>query len=663
MASKDVLCPPEGDHNGRHYTWTDHDVTTLFDLWELSQHAHEDKEFLGQRPATAMDERQRPKFGNYEWLTYGQIGRLLAEAGSALSSLVAGATKGHMVGIMGANCIPWFITMMSAWRQASILVPLYASFGVPEIKFILGQTELETAVCSYDLLPKLHESVSGCAEGWFLKRVIYFGTEGVAPKAARESAAVLDLFRVHSVQVLSWEEFLKLGVEVRQRERCTPADLSAIVYTSGSSGKPKGAMLTQRSLVATADFVVTCSLFPDGISNEVHYSYLPLSHCFELCCTLAIMRGGGRVGFTCGNIAKLLDDVALLRPTLFVAVPRVLKRLKDAVLEAVTGSGLLSRIVFSWAVASKSYARQTGGETWIDWDRWVLSTVANKLGGRVRFVLCGAAPLDPALGAFVEDCFGVPVFQGYGLTESCAATCIQRFGVSRTHGSIGYPLGQTRIRLVDVPDMSYMSTDNPPRGEIQIRGELVFSGYYKNTTETEQTLLPDGSLATGDIGVLNPDGSLSVIDRKKNIFKMQQGEYISTELIESALLSSGDVSQAWVTGEPTDNFLVAIVVPNLTTFRTKLAAAVPAAAKMTDAEVCALPEANALIEHIIKQVTAERSMPHYQIPKAIHLEPTPFAVENGLLTPTFKLKRNVAKVHYATALEGMRQHVLATMPQ
>eukprot|EP01105_Mastigella_eilhardi_P004077 TRINITY_DN1537_c2_g1_i1.p1 TRINITY_DN1537_c2_g1~~TRINITY_DN1537_c2_g1_i1.p1 ORF type:complete len:487 (-),score=120.18 TRINITY_DN1537_c2_g1_i1:1347-2807(-) len=478
------------------------------------------------------------------------------------------------------------------------------------------------------------------------------------PKRAIERFAALS----PPVIVTSWEEFLSNSSDhpAQPPTECTPADTTAIIYTSGACGNPKGAVISNRNLVAVADCAATTSIFVGGLTDGVHYSYLPLSHSLEMSICLCMLRGGACIGFTCGQLTRMLDDLVALRPTYFFAVPRVLKRLKDKVLETVNNSSWLTQYVFDWAVGAKAQARQTDAGTWVDWDRWVLHSVQEKLGGRVRFIVCGAAPLDPHLADWVEDCFGVPVFQGYGMTECVAAATYNRFGCPRTSGSVGFPVACTRMRLVDVPEMDYLTTDTPPRGEIQIHGEMVFKGYFKNEQETKKTMTADGWLTTGDIGTQNPDGSFTVIDRKKNIFKMQQGEYISVELVETVILSAADFEQAWVTGEPTDNFLVAVVVPNCE----MLAAKLPQIPHLPNKEeynavLCRSPEANALLLDLIKRLAQLRELPSFQVPKAIHVESVPFTAENDLLTPTQKLKRRVLKQRYATELDAMCQKLRA----
>eukprot|EP01105_Mastigella_eilhardi_P004079 TRINITY_DN1537_c2_g2_i1.p1 TRINITY_DN1537_c2_g2~~TRINITY_DN1537_c2_g2_i1.p1 ORF type:complete len:635 (-),score=146.40 TRINITY_DN1537_c2_g2_i1:66-1895(-) len=583
-AAREVICrcPPGGDCRGKWFNWLDRSKTTIYSMWAGAAQTFAAKPCLGHRPGTLVS--GKPKFGPYEFLTFAETSALVDRIASALAN-VAGVDKGHMVGLMGENSVEWYSTMLATQRIASITVPLYASFGIADLKFILGQTELTTAVCNYHLLPKLYEAVTGHpttagpqppAVEVHVRHVICMGNPDLCTSEEAKRALALFAKLDPPVDVTMWDEFLNRADTYTVEHpapppaECTPEDTCCLIYTSGVQGNPKGAMIAHRNLVAVADISACSSIFVDGITDGVHYSYLPLSHCFEMAICLCMLRGGARIGFTCGNIANLLEDIEALKPTYFFAVPRVLKRLKDKVMETVGNSSWLTQYVFNWAVGAKAQARQTGVATWIDWDKWVLHAVQEKLGGYCKFMIVGAAPLDAHLAEWVEDTFNVRVNQGYGLTESCAATTVNRPGCPRMMSSIGYPLPSNLMRLVDCPEMEYLTSDTPPHGEIQLKGEMIFKGYYHNEEETSRAFTKDGWLATGDIGMQNPDGSFSVIDRKKNLFKMQQGEYISVELVEAVILSAPEITQAWVNGEPTDNFLVAVVVPNCDMIAAKL---------------------------------------------------------------------------------------------
>jgi len=271
-------------------------------------------------------------------------------------------------------------------------------------------------------------------------------------------------------------------------------------------------------------------------------------------------------------------------------------------------------------------------------DSLVFSKLRAKLGGRVRVLISGSAPLSPSLHEFLEVCFCAPVIQGYGMSETCGAGTISDvslWGKARSH--VGYPTPCTEIRLESVPDMNYNINDHPlPRGEICLRGLNIFPGYYKMPEQTKESFTEDGFLKTGDIGQWNIDGTLQIIDRKKNIFKLSQGEYVAAEKIENVYVRSKYVAQIWVYGDSFRNSLVAIVVPDKDVV-------IPWAKKNLGvddfSQICKSSEVNKLILQDFIQYEIEAKLSGFEKVKRIFLTPEEFTPDNELVTPTMKLKR------------------------
>ena len=253
---------------------------------------------------------------------------------------------------------------------------------------------------------------------------------------------------------------------------------------------------------------------------------------------LACMRGF-KIGFYQGDPLKLVDDCAVLKPTCFPSVPRLYNRIygkiQDKFKEA-TGckAWLVNKALNSKTAALEANATYTSG----CWDKLVFSKVAALLGGRVKIMVTGSAPIDGAVLKFLKVCFCCPVLEGYGLTETAGAS-------SATHpndpvvGHVGGPVACVKFRLKDVPEMNYLHTDKPyPRGELCMMGGNVFSGYYLRPDKTEEAFDEDGWFKSGDVAIGYPNGSFRIIDRSKNIFKLSQGEYIAPEKIENLLVLS-----------------------------------------------------------------------------------------------------------------------------
>jgi long-chain acyl-CoA synthetase len=248
----------------------------------------------------------------------------------------------------------------------------------------------------------------------------------------------------------------------------------------------------------------------------------------------------------------------------FAGVPRVYQKVYDRVNNQVATSNFVRRRLFDYCYQTKRDARRAGKlDTVPFWmDAVVFSKIKERLGGRVRLIISGAAPLSAELHEFLELCFCCPVVQGYGLSETCAVSCVSDESLwGRAEGHVGYPAPENEIVLESVPDMNYTVRDHPlARGEILIRGPNVFAGYYREPEKTAEVFTADGFFRTGDIGQWNANGTLSIIDRKKNIFKLAQGEYVAVEKLEQVYVRSPYIAQIWVYGNSERDQLVAVAV-------------------------------------------------------------------------------------------------------
>ncbi|KAL6560557.1 Long chain acyl-CoA synthetase 6, peroxisomal [Orobanche gracilis] len=254
-----------------------------------------------------------------------------------------------------------------------------------------------------------------------------------------------------------------------------------------------------------------------------------------------------------------MDDLAALRPTIFSSVPRLYNRIYAGITNAVKTSGVMKERLFNVAYNSKKQAIISGRKPSPMWDRLVFNKIKDKLGGRVRYLTSGASPLSPDIMEFLRVCFGCQMIEGYGMTETSCVISSMDEGDFLT-GHVGSPNPACEIKLVDVPEMNYTSEDQPhPRGEICVRGPIVFQGYYKDEVQTREVMDDEGWLHTGDIGLWLPGGRLKIIDRKKNIFKLAQGEYIAPEKIENVYGKCKFVAQCFVYGDSLNSCLVAVV--------------------------------------------------------------------------------------------------------
>lgn len=525
-------------------------------------------------------------------------------------------------------------------------MPLYDTLGDEAIEHIVVQTEQSVIFLTSD---KLKNLINLKAKLPSLKTLIIMDNSTDSVTKAKDAG----------YEAYTFEDFTKLGAS--NATPVTPVssdDLATICYTSGTTGLPKGVMLSHRNFVADFQSLNWLADRGDGLQitrDDVHISYLPLAHVFERIVHAYLMGLGSRIGFYQGDTLKLLDDVAALRPTIFVSVPRLLNRVYDKILGAIAADGGIKKFLFDRAYASKlSYLRQGHFTHWF-WDRLIFSKVRARLGGQVRVILTGSAPIGADVMDFLRIAFSCHVFEGYGQTESCAGSCLTG-RADLESGTVGVPLPVNDVKLVDVPEMNYTSADKPfPRGEICFKGANITPGYYKDEKKTKEDIDADGWLHSGDIGLWDAQGRLRIIDRKKNIFKLAQGEYIAPEKIENIYQKSKWVAQAFVHGESLKAFLVGVFVPDAETI-------LPWCKEQgiqgtTLAEVIKDERVNKLILADAIKTGKECGLKGFEQIKRVHLTAEAFSVENDLLTPTFKLKRPVSKRFFEKELTTMMDDV------
>jgi len=346
-----------------------------------------------------------------------------------------------------------------------------------------------------------------------------------------------------------------------------------------------------------------------------------------------------------------VDDIGSLRPTLFIGVPRVFDRIYTRVTSQLRDGSKLKQALFAYAVKRKTAFLKKGrrqAKAAPFFDKLVFSKVAARLGGRCRLVVSGGAPLAPHVEEFLKVAMCCPVVQGYGLTETCAGSCIAVPDVMSHSATVGPVMPGTELRLESVGEMGYDALDAArPGGEVLLRGPGLFTGYYKGEGMTKEVVDADGWFHTGDIGVITPEGALKIVDRKKNIFKLSQGEYVAVEKLEASYKKCTLVEQVWVYGNSFKSTLVAVVVPAAGPL-----AAAAAAAGLSPADL----SAPALKEMVLKELAAvgrADKLKGFEIVKALHLDGELFSVEADTLTPTFKLKRPQLQRRYQPQIDAM----------
>lgn len=422
----------------------------------------------------------------------------------------------------------------------------------------------------------------------------------------------------------------------------SPLDIVTINYTSGTTGPPKGVTLTHAAAVAAASASL---IMANQTSSDSMVSYLPLAHIYARMTEHGALWAGGKIAYFHGDILSLVDDLQQVRPTAFTSVPRLYNRFGGAIRAATVQQpgvkGALARHIVSTKTAAMEPAdHPSATHTHALYDRVWGRKVAAALGlDRTKLMVSGSAPLDPTLHKFFRAVFGTRFIQGYGLTETYAHGLCQLYGDLST-GNCGAVAPTLELCLLDVPDMEYYSTDKPqPRGELLIRGACLFDGYYRNEEETKKAMLPDGWFCTGDIATVDSRGRFQIIDRRKNVLKLAQGEYISPERLENIYLSHlGYLAMAYVHGDSMQTFLVAIfaVQPDMfAPYASKvLGRTIEAMDSAALAAACRDVKVRKEVMKDLDKVGRKNKFAGYERVRDCYLMVDPFTIENELLTPT-----------------------------
>nr|CBX25388.1 hypothetical_protein [Oryza brachyantha] len=525
------------------------DIATLHDNFVYAVETFRDCRYLGTRVCADGT------VGDYKWMTYGEASTNRTAIGSGL--IYHGIPQGACIGLYFINRPEWTIVDHACAAYSYVSVPLYDTLVI----------------------------------------------DGDNANMASSSTTT-------GVKIITYSRLLSQGKMSSQSFRPPkPEDVATICYTSGTTGTPKGVVLSHGNLIAN---VAGSSLVIKFYPSDVYISYLPLAHIYERVNQIAVLHYGVAIGFYQGDNLKLMDDLAVLRPTVFPSVPRLYNRI---------------------------YAAKNPSPMW---DKLVFNKIKARLGGRVRLMTSGASPLSADVMEFLRI---------YGMTEtSCIITAMN--SGDRLIGHVGSPNPSCEIKLVDVPEMNYTSEDQPyPRGEICVRGPTIFCGYYKDEIQTREAIDEDGWLHTGDIGLWLPGGRLKIIDRKKNIFKLAQGEYIAPEKIENVYAKCKFIAQCFIYGDSLNSCLVAIVAvePEVLT-----AWAASEGIQYEDLrQLCADPRARAAVLADMDSIGKEAQLRGFEFAKAVTLVAEPFTLENGLLTPTFKVKRPQAKAYFVKEIADM----------
>ncbi|XP_063298521.1 fatty acid CoA ligase Acsl3 [Pelobates fuscus] len=585
--------------------------------------------------------------GNYNWLTFEEVYSLAAQFGNGLAQL--GQKPKSNIAIFCETRSEWIITAQACFMHNFPLVTIYATLGGPAIAHGLVETEVTHIITSKELLQTKLKGI--LPQVPLLRHIIL--VDGTSSQPA-------DL--TQNITVNSMASVQALGAKRSNKPQSVPLahDIAVIMYTSGSTGIPKGVMISHSNLIA--GITGMAQRIPNLGDTDTYIGYLPLAHVLELSAELVCLSNGCRVGYS--SPQTLSDqstkikkgskgDASELKPTLMAAVPEIMDRIYKNVMSKVATMSPIQKGLFSLAYNYKMKQISRGYSTPLC-DRIVFRKVRKLLGGKMRVLLSGGAPLSAATQRFMNICFCCPVGQGYGLTETCGAGTITEMTDYST-GRVGAPLICSEIKLKNWEEGGYYNTDEPyPRGEILIGGPNVTMGYYKYDAKTKEDFYVDKNgqrwFCTGDIGEFHEDGCLKIIDRKKDLVKLQAGEYVSLGKVESALKNLPLVDNICAYANSDQSYVIGFVVPN------QKELSILAAQKGVEGSfesLCNNPTMEKEVLNALRGSPAAATLEKFEIPAKIRLVAEPWTPETGLVTDAFKLKRKELKSHYQEDIERM----------
>jgi long-chain acyl-CoA synthetase len=577
----------------------------------------------------------------WENISANEMLRRVAALSQALVDL--GLRPGDRVGLFAPNCPEWHIADFAVQGIGAVIVPVYFNESPDRLAYILndsgarivfvsGEPEARKLLACSDRIPAVEHVICVSPPSDLPREILRYETL-IAPTGSANVA----------VKIAAQVE------EYRRRSASVSGDqLATIIYTSGTTGEPKGVMLTHENLASNA---IAFSVDFDMTPSDIALSLLPLAHVYERTIDYSYFLHGVSVAYV-EQIETVPQALLEVRPTMMVAVPRLYEKTYANIVERGHRESGLKRKLFDWALGVatqaipwRAYGKQPSSSLKFRWqiaDRIVYSKIRTGLGGNLRVMSSGGAPLARELAEFFWS-VGMPLYQGYGLTETSPVVSANTPRANKV-GTVGRPIADAQVRIAE-------------DGEILVKGPCVMQGYYRKPEDTRAAISPDGWFSTGDIGRLDEDGYLLITDRKKELLKTAGGKFVAPAPIENMLKTSRYISNAIVVGDKR-KFVSVLIVANIP--------AIEAAARQaghefsSPSQVLADPWVRDLLSKEIERLTA--SLAQYEKPKRFAILEKDFSYASGELTYTIKLKRRVIEEHYQDVIARLYADVEEPRP-
>lgn len=545
--------------------------------------------------------------------TYGEILQLANKLASFFEKIT---NEGDIIGLYSVNRVEWIVAEYASYLASCTNCPIFSTFSPDALECILSETELKVLVASAEKARSL------------LKAVLSKSTNAVKHIVLMDDdkELIADLKNV-GITAYTYNSIIKNERGHPQRKEPTADDIATICYTSGTSGKPKGVILTHKNFLSVISGFLRCEDITDIIrfgSSDVYISYLPLPHVLERICFSIIFAYGVKVVFYRGNARLLQEDCKIIKPSFIVVVPRVLNVFKEKIMANVAKRGFMVRVLFNIGLWYKKMLQKWCiYKSWF-FDKLIFNKVAAEFGGRLSHCLCGGASLNPEVLQFIEATMSMKIFQGYGQTEALAADIIMPLDINDDE-SVGIPFPGIQAKIDLLPEYG------EGKGELWLRGSHITKGYFKRPEETKSTITEDGWLKTGDIASVK-NGRFYIVGRVKEVFKTSFGEYVVPEMVENYFVG-GLIEDIFITNTRFSDFLVAIVVNTNTS--------------VSEDEIKEVVKARA------KELLDNRKIMRYEVPEHVILIHESFMsyADGSLMTPSLKKRRKHIQEYFHSLIE------------
>ena len=599
------------------HTFTLDKPDNLVDWWEESASKFADRRLFGTKN----------KNGDYEWITFKEIDARIKNLRAGLAQL--GVGKDDAVGIIANNRPEWVVCSFAAWGRLARYVPMYEAELVQIWKYIITDSQIKVLFVSK---PEIYEKIKDFPKDIpTLKHIFVIEAEGENSMTALEK---------------------KGSTKPVAAERPHPDNIAELIYTSGTTGNPKGVLLSHGNF--TSNSQAGCKMYPELFANDgkdaLTLAILPWAHSYGQSGELfAVILKGGAMGLV-ESPATIVNDIAAVKPTWLVAVPRVFNRIYDGLWTKMNKEGGLAKTLFVMGIESAKKKRELAAEgktclmTNLKYkiaDKIVFQKIRERLGGRLMGSMSASAALNPEIGQFFFD-IGVPIYDCYGLTETSPAAAMNASFDYRL-GSVGKAIDKVKI-VIDSSVVEEGATD----GEIIIYGPNVMKGYHNRPEDTKAIMTPDGGIRTGDRGRLDKDGFLFITGRIKEQYKLENGKFVFPVALEEEICLVHFVQQALIYGLNRP-YNICIVVPDFDVLLDY------ARQKGLPQDIKTLVARQDIIDMYTEEITKhlKGKFGGYEIPKKFLLLPEAFSLDDGTLTQTMKLKRNVVVKRLQDQIESL----------